>query len=266
MIRKKKSSLIDLTLKILIALSSIWASLETIASEDNLAIWRKFSLASTTVQEVFLSRTPQIAIYSNGLIVYRNKNQKLHQQVQLTKDEVSELFIMMQQRFGLLSLTNEWLDKELPYAKSIQVPFTENNDKMTIWIGLHTPPSLHSYSTELIKSRSVNQLIAPAWNALFEFNKYLTEFSHPQAQPYIPNRVEIVVQKLPKYMAQEAIEAVEWPIDSIDLSVIKGNRLRGFKTLSEPIAGTAYQFLNKHPVVQYKNKSYLVWIRPLLLR
>ena len=238
----------------------------THALEGEPAIWRKLARASNTVEELFLSRTPQIVIYGDGLIVYRDDDYKtIHQQVRLVGDGISELYLMMQNRFGLPSLTNDWLENELPYAQSIQEPFRENNDKVTIWIGLHSPPSLHTHTTGLLKSRSVNKLIAPAWNALYEFNSFLAGFYHPGGKIYIPDRVEIAVQKLPLYMMDQSENAVDWPIEAIDLASVTGKRPRGYRTMSGNPAREAYRLLTRHQVIRQDSQIYLVWIRPLLI-
>lgn len=230
------------------------------------AIWRKFVPASTTVHEVFLSRTPQIVIYGDGLIVFRNDDLKsLHRQVRLAGEELPLLFLMMQNSFGLPSLTNQWLENELPYARSIEEPYQDSDDRVTIWIGLHSPPSLHTYAPPLLKARSVNDVIAPAWNAMYKFNNFLAGFSHPGAGPYLPDRVEIAVQKLPRYMADQAAGAVDWPLDTIDLAEVKGKRPRGYKTLSGTDAREAYRLLISHQAVRSDGQVYLVWVRPLLL-
>ncbi len=141
---------------LLIAVTGLCLSAEAQETSTDPAIWRKLVHASTTVHEVFLSRTPQIVIYGDGLIVFRDDDFKtIHHQVRLVGDEMPLLFLMMQNSFGLPSLTNEWLENELPYAESIQVPFRESNDKVTIWIGLHSPPSMHTLSPPLLKARSV---------------------------------------------------------------------------------------------------------------
>ena len=235
-------------------------------SSSQPAIWRKLVRASTTVHEVFLSRTPQIVIYGDGLIVFRDDDIKTpHRQIRLEGEEISLLYVMMQNSFGLSSLTNEWLDNELPYARSIQKPFRENNDKVTIWIGLHAPPSRHTYSPALLKARSVNEVIAPAWNAMYKFNDFLSGFTHSGAQPFVPDRVEIAVQKLPGYMEDQSDEAVDWPLDSIDLAEVKGKRPRGYRKLDGASAREAYRLLTGHQAIRSGGEAYLVWVRPLLL-
>ena len=251
---------------LLIVLAGLFAAGEAHGSEGVPAIWRKMVRASTTVHEVFLSRTPQIVIYGNGLIVFRDDDFKtLYRQVRLEEEEIPGLYLMMQHRFGLPSLTNEWLDNELPSARSIQEPFRENNDKVTIWIGLHAPPSRHTYSPSLLKARSVNEVIAPAWNAMYKFNNFLSGFSHPRAQPFVPDRVEIAVQKLPGYMEDQSGNAVDWPLDSIGLAEMTGKRPRGYRTLIGADAREAYRLLTEHQVIRSAGQVYLVWVRPLLL-
>ena len=251
---------------LLIVLAGLFAAGEAHGSEGVPAIWRKMVRASTTVHEVFLSRTPQIVIYGNGLIVFRDDDFKtLYRQVRLEEEEIPGLYLMMQHRFGLPSLTNEWLDNELPSARSIQEPFRENNDKVTIWIGLHAPPSRHTYSPSLLKARSVNEVIAPAWNAMYKFNNFLSGFSHPRAQPFVPDRVEIAVQKLPRYMEDQSGNAVDWPLDSIGLAEMTGKRPRGYRTLIGADAREAYRLLTEHQVIRSAGQVYLVWVRPLLL-
>ncbi|MXX02600.1 MAG: hypothetical protein F4X08_11835 [Gemmatimonadetes bacterium] len=235
-------------------------------SEDDPAIWRKMVRASTTVHDVFLSRTPQIVIYGNGLVVFRDDDaQALHRYVRLVDEEVPGLYLVMQTTFGVSSLTNEWLDNELTYARSIQEPYRDNNDKVTIWIGMHSPPSLHTYSPALLKARSVNDVIAPAWNAMYKFNLFLAGFTHPRAEPYVPYRVEIAVQHLPRYMADQSGEAVDWPLDSIDLAEVKGKRPRGYRTLTGSSAREAYGLLTANQVIRSGDQLYLVWVRPVLL-
>ena len=249
-----------------IILAGLLTAAEGHGSEGDPAIWRKMVRASTTVHEVFLSRTPQIVIYGDGLIVFRDDDFKtLHRQVRLEGEEISLLYLMMQNSFGLSSLTNEWLDNELPYARSIQAPFRENNDKVTIWIGLHVPPSRHTYSPALLKARSVNEVIAPAWNAMYKFNSFLSGFSHSGARPFVPDRVEIAVQKLPGYMEDQSEEAVDWPLDAIDLAEAKGKRPRGYRKLTGANAREAYRLLTEHQAIRSGGQVYLVWVRPLLL-
>ncbi len=250
----------------LIALAGLFSAAEAHGSEGDPAIWRKLVRASTTVHEVFLSRTPQIVIYGDGLIVYRDDDfNTLHRQVRLEGDEIPALYVMMQRSFGLTSLTNEWLKNELPYARSIQEPFRDNNDRVTIWIGLHAPPSQHNYAPALLKARSVNEVIAPAWKAMYEFNNFLSGFSHPQASPFVPNRIEIAVQKLPGYLKDQAEEAVDWPLDSVDLAAVKGTRPRGYRKITGVDARTAYRLLTEHRTIRSDGEVYLVWVRPLLL-
>ncbi|MCY3553896.1 MAG: hypothetical protein OXH56_01110 [Gemmatimonadetes bacterium] len=259
------------TLKILIpgvlmVLAALLGAPTVHGSEDDPAIWRKMVRASTTVHDVFLSRTPQIVIYGNGLVVFRDDEaQALHRFVRLEGEEVPGLYLVMQTTFGLSSLTNEWLDNELTYARSIQEPYRDNNDKVTIWIGMHSPPSLHTYSPALLKARSVNDVIAPAWNAMYKFNLFLAGFTHPRAAPYVPDRVEIAVQHLPRYMADQSGEAVDWPLDTIDLAEVKGKRPRGYRTLTGPSAREAYGLLTGNQVIRSGDQLYLVWVRPVLV-
>lgn len=247
-------------------LAGLFASAEVHGSEGVPAVWRKMVRASTTVHEVFLSRTPQIVIYGDGFIVFRDDDLKtLHRQVRLEGEEIPGLYLVMQDSFGLPSLTNKRLIDELPYARSIQKPFRENNDKVTIWIGLHAPPSLHTYSPALLKARSGNEVIAPAWNAMYRFNNFLSGFSHLRVQPFVPDRVEIAVQKLPGYMEDQSGNAVDWPLDSIDLAEVKGKRSRGYRKLTRADARQAYRLLTEHQVIRSDGQTYLVWVRPLLL-
>ncbi len=250
----------------LIVLAALLGAPTAHGSEDDPAIWRKMVRASTTVHDVFLSRTPQIVIYGNGLVVFRDDDaQALHRYVRLEGEEVPGLYLVMQTTFGVSSLTNEWLDNELTYARSIQEPYRDNNDKVTIWIGMHSPPSLHTYSPALLKARSVNDVIAPAWNAMYKFNLFLAGFTHPRAEPYVPDRVEIAVQHLPRYMADQSGEAVDWPLDSIDLAEVKGKRPRGYRTLTGSSAREAYGLLTGNQVIRSGEQLYLVWVRPVLL-
>ncbi|MCY3712213.1 MAG: hypothetical protein OXH02_02865 [Gemmatimonadetes bacterium] len=236
-------------------------------SEGDPSIWRKLVRASTTVHEVFLSRTPQIVIYDNGFVVFRDDDARaLHRQVRLEGDDLTRLYLVMQNTFGLSSLTNAWLENELTYARSIQEPYRDNNDRVTIWIGMHSPPSLHTYSPALLKARSVNDVLAPAWNAIYEFNLFLAEFTHPEAEPYVPDRVEIAVQHLPRYMADQSGEAVDWPLDAIDLAEVKGKRPRGYRTLTGSSAREAYGLLTGNQVIRSGDQLYLVWVRPVLIR
>ncbi len=251
---------------LLFLMAGVLGTADVHGAEGEPAIWRKMVRASTTVHEVFLSRTPQIVIYGNGIVIFRDDDAgSLHRQIVLKDDEVPGLYLVMQTTFGLSSLTNEWLDNELPYARSIQEPYREDNDKVTIWIGLHTPPSRHTFSPALLKARSVNDVIAPAWNAMYKFNKFLVGFTHPRAEPYVPDRVEIAVQKLPRYMADQSDEAVDWPLESIDLAEVKGKRPRGYRTLTGPSARQAYQLLTEHQAIRSGGQVYLVWVRPILL-
>ena len=251
---------------VLMALAALLGAPTAHGSEGDPAIWRKMVRASTTVHEVFLSRTPQIVIYGNGLVVFRDDDaQALHRYVRLVDEEVPGLYLVMQTTFGLSSLTNEWLDNELTYARSIQEPYRDNNDKVTIWIGMHSPPSLHTYSPALLKARSVNDVIAPAWNAMYKFNLFLAGFTHPRADRYVPDRVEIAVQLLPRYMADQSGEAVDWPLNSIDLAEVTGKRPRGYRTLTGSSAREAYGLLTVNQVIRSGEQLYLVWVRPVLL-
>ena len=251
---------------LLVVLAALLGAPTVHGSENEPAIWRKMARASTTVHEVFLSRTPQIVIYGNGLVVFRDDDARsLHRYVQLEGEDVPGLYLVMQTTFGVSSLTNEWLDNELTYARSIQEPFRDNNDKVTIWIGIHSPPSLHTYSPALLKARSVNDVIAPAWNAMYKFNLFLAGFTHPKAAPYVPDHVEIAVQHLPRYLADQSGEAVDWPLDSIDLAEVKGKRPRGYRTLTGPSAREAYGLLTGNQVIRSGDQLYLVWVRPVLL-
>ncbi len=251
---------------LLVVLAALLGAPSVHGSENEPAIWRKMVRASTTVHEVFLSRTPQIVIYGNGLVVFRDDDARaLHRYVQLEGEDVPGLYLVMQTTFGVSSLTNEWLDNELTYARSIQEPFRDNNDKVTIWIGIHSPPSLHTYSPALLKARSVNDVIAPAWNAMYKFNLFLAGFTHPKAAPYVPDHVEIAVQHLPRYLADQSGEAVDWPLDSIDLAEVKGKRPRGYRTLTGPSAREAYRLLTGNQVIRSGDQLYLVWVRPVLL-
>ncbi|MXW05398.1 MAG: hypothetical protein F4Z81_10070 [Gemmatimonadetes bacterium] len=251
---------------VLMVLAALLGAPTAHGSEGEPAIWRKMVRASTTVHDVFLSRTPQIVIYGNGLVVFRDDDaQALHRYIRLVDEEVPGLYLVMQTTFGLSSLTNEWLDNELTYARSIQEPYRDNNDKVTIWIGMHSPPSLHTYSPALLKARSVNDVIAPAWNAMYKFNLFLAGFTHPRAAPYVPDRVEIAVQHLPRYMADQSGEAVDWPLDSTDLAEVKGKRPRGYRTLTGSSAREAYGLLTVNQVIRSGDQLYLVWVRPVLL-
>ena len=262
----KTGTLINVVPGLLILVAALLGASSVHGSENEPAIWRKMVRASTTVHDVFLSRTPQIVIYGNGLVVFRDDDARArHRYVQLEGEEVPGLYVVMQSNFGLSSLTNEWLDNELAYARSIQEPYRDNNDKVTIWIGIHAPPSLHTYSPALLKARSVNDVLAPAWNAIYEFNLFLAEFTHPGAEPYVPDRVEIAVQHLPRYMADQSDEAVDWPLDAIDLAEVKGKRPRGYRTLTGPSAREAYGLLTVNQVIRSGDQLYLVWVRPLLL-
>lgn len=251
---------------LLLVLATLFGASTVHGSEGEPAIWRKMVRASTTVHEVFLSRTPQIVIYGNGLVVFRDDDARAqYRHVRLEGEEVPGLYLVMQTTFGLSSLTNEWLDNELAYARSIQEPFRDNNDRVTIWIGMHSPPSLHTYSPALLKARSVNDVIAPAWNAMYKFNLFLTGFTHPRAEPYVPDRVEIAVQHLPRYMSDQSGEAVDWPLDSVDLAEVKGRRPRGYRTLTGFSAREAYGLLTGNQVIRAGDQLYLVWVRPVLL-
>lgn len=252
-------------IRLLIVLAGL-SPLAVHGAENNPAVWRKLVRASTTVHAVFLSRTPQIVIYEEGLVVFRDDDFKEgYRQVQLSGEDRIKLYLTMQSNFGISSLTNEWLENELPYARSIQEPFREDNDKVTIWIGLHTPPSQHTFSPSLLKARSVNEIIAPAWNAMYKFNDFLSSFTHPDVAPYVPDRVEIAVQNLPGYMKDQSDRAVDWPLASIDLAEVKGKRPRGYRTLTGADAREAYRLLTEHQAVLSGGQVYLVWVRPLLL-
>ncbi len=264
--KRNHDALRNLSFLVLIVLAGLCPPAAVHGAEYNPAIWRKLVRASTTVHEAFLSRSPQIVIYEEGLVVFRDDDfQKGYRQVQLSGEDRIKLYLTMQSSFGLSSLTNEWLENELPYARSIEEPYQENNNKVTVWIGLHTPASLHTYSTGMLKARSGNSLIAPAWNAFYEFNNFLAGFTYPEVEPYVPDRVEIAVQKLPRYMADQSDLAVEWPLDAIDLAAVKGKRPRGYRTLSGSSAREAYRLLNEHQAVRSGDQVYLVWVRPLLL-
>lgn len=235
--------------------------------ENQPFIWRKLAPGSSTVEEVFLTRTPQFVMFRDGLIIYRDDDfKKPYKQIRLNSKELGSIYVYMQNNFGLPALTPDRLNRELPYIKSVQKPvYEDDNTRVSIWISMHTPPSLHTYGTKLLAARSVSEKLGPGWKALYELSRFLAVYDHTQATPYIPERVEIAVQVLPSYMADQAGEAVEWTLSDVDLNQAKGKRMRGFKTLQGDAAQRAYKLLTENPIVKSGDTVYLVWVRPLIL-
>ena len=229
-------------------------------------IWRKLVPGSSTVEEVFLTRTPQFVLFLEGLIIYRDEAfKKPYQQIRLNSKELGALYLYMQNTFGLPALSPDRLGRELPYIKSVQKAVYDDNTKVSIWIGMHTPPSLHTYGTKLLAARSVNVRLGPGWKALYDLSHFLSYYQHTKAEPYVPDRVEIAVQTLPSYMADQADQAVAWSLTDVDLNEAKGKRIRGFKTLKGDTARKAYALLSEHQVVKAGDTVFLVWVRPLIM-
>ena len=124
---------------------------------------------------------------ATALVVFRDDDaQALHRYVRLEGDEVPGLYLVMQTTFGVSSLTNEWLDNELTYARSIQEPYRDNNDKVTIWIGMHSPPSLHTYSPRAAQGPFRQRRDRAGVERMYKFNLFLAGFTHPRAYRYVP--------------------------------------------------------------------------------
>ena len=236
------------------------------AAENQPFLWRKMVPGSSTVEEVFLSRTPQFVMFREGLIIYRDDAfKKPYKQVQLNQLELGSFYLYMQNTWGLPALTPDRLNRELPYIKSVQKAVYNDNTNISIWIGMHTPPSLHVYGTKLLAARSVNEKLGPGWKALHDMGVFLSSYDHTKAEPYLPGRVEIAVQTLPDYMADQAHQAVAWPLEEVDLNAAKGQRMRGFMTLEGETAQKAYLLLTRQQIVKAGDTVFLVWVRPLIL-
>ena len=229
-------------------------------------LWRMLIPASATTQAIFLSRSPQFVLFSDGRIVYRDDTFKNpYQQIQLSKQQFTVLWPKWQQDFGLFSLVPDRLKRETPYIQSVQKPLSQNNDKVSVWIGVHSPPSLHTYSVALLEARAGNVKLGPAWDALYRLSGFLATFAVPTAEPYHPDRVELAVQELPAYRANAAPLAVEWSLKGVSLAEIKGQRSQGFRTLTGETARQAYLLLSTNEIVKSGGVTYLVWVRPLLM-
>ncbi|MEE2710699.1 MAG: hypothetical protein VYA69_14005 [Gemmatimonadota bacterium] len=231
------------------------------------AFWRQLIPGSTTVKSMFATRSPQFIMYREGLIVYRNDLYNTsYQQVRLTKEEQAGLVRSMEGAFRLSGITTNRLRREDPYIQSVQKTLDPNNkNTVVIWLGMHSPPSLHRYRQTLLEARSGNDKLGPAWNMLYELNQYLSSFNHPRAKPLVPEEIEIAVQALPSYLSDKADSAKHWPFSDVSLENIKGARNRGFKTLTGNRARSAYSFLSGQPIISDGDSVYEVWVRPILL-
>ena len=228
-------------------------------------LWRMLIPASATTQAIFLSRSPQFVLFSDGRIVYRDDTfKKPYQQIRLSKQQFTVLWPQWQQGFGLFSLLPSRLQRETPYIQSVQKPLSQNNDKISVWIGVHSPPSLHTFPVALLEARAGNIKLGPAWDALYRLSGFLAAFAAPNAEPYHPDRVELAVQELPAYRAKAAHLAVEWSLTGVSLAEIKGQRSQGFRTLTGAAARQAYLMLSTNEIVRSGGVTYLVWVRPLL--
>lgn len=236
------------------------------AADSQPFIWRKLVSGSSTIEEAFSTRTPQFILFRDGLIIYRDGAfKKPYQQVRLNKQELSAFYIHMQNTYGLPGLTPGRLKRELPYIKSVQKAVYNDNTRVSIWIGMHTPPSLHTFGMKLLQARSVNERLGPGWKGLYELSQLLSVYIHTKAETYLPDRVEIAVQILPSYLTDQADQAVAWSLTDVDLNEAKGKRMRGFKTLKGEAARQAYTFLTEHQIVKSDDTVFLVWVRPLIL-
>lgn len=229
-------------------------------------LWRMLIPGSATTQAIFLSRTPQFILFNDGRIVYRDDTFKNpYRQIRLSKQQFSLLWLQWQQDFGFFSLIPTRLQRETPYIQSMQKPLSQNNDKITLWIGTHSPPSLHTYSAALLEARSGNVKLGPAWDALYRLSLFLANFAVPDAELYHPDRVELAVQELPAYRAGAAHLAEEWSVTGVNLAEVKGQAAQGFRTLTGEVGRQAYQLLSHNEVVKSGGVTYLVWVRPLLM-
>jgi hypothetical protein len=234
--------------------------------EDAPVLWRQLVPASSTTREIFLTRSPQFVLFRDGRIVYRDDAFKRpYQQVRLSEAELGAFWLYLQNEFGLPGLTPNRLKRETPYIAGVQKEVRNDNTKVSIWIGIHNPPSLHSYTTALLEARSNNTRLGPAWDALYRLHRYLAAFTFPKAEPYVPDRVEIAVQDLPSYRSGSSASAAAWPFPQVNLATIKGDRRPGFQTLTGEAARQAYALLAKTDVVKSGDGVYLVWVRPLIL-
>jgi len=229
-------------------------------------LWRQIAPASATTQQVFLNRSPQFTLFTDGLIVFRDDtSQTPYRQIRLSQSEVSALLVRWAGEFGLPGLTTNRLKRETPYIESVQKELKNDPSKVSIWIGIHNPPSLHTYPLALLEARSGNTKLGPGWDALYRLQRYLSTFTDPRAEPFVPERIEISVQELPPHLSGSAALAKEWPIPGVRLPDVKGTRKQGFRTLTGETARQAYTLLRQTEVVKSGNGVYLVWARPLLL-
>lgn len=231
------------------------------------AFWRQLIPGSTTVKSMFVARSPQFIMYRDGLIVYRpGLTDTPYHQIQLTPEEQAFLVRSLQDAYRLSGITANRLKREDPYIQSVQKTLDPNKkDTVVIWLGMHSPPTLHRYRQTLLEARSGNEQLGPAWNMLYEFSQYLSSFNHPKSKPLVPDKIEVAVQALPSYLSDKADSAKQWPLSEVALGDIKGSRNRGFKTLNGDLARSAYSFLSGQSIISDGHNVYEVWVRPILL-
>lgn len=245
-----------------------WTPPATAADDETVPIlWRQTTPASATTEAMFIYRSPQFIVYRNGRIVFRDDALTLpYQQTQLDEDALRRFLASLEAAYHISAITSARLKAEEPYIKSVQKPvWTRDASTVTIWIGVRNPPSLHRQNVTILEARDHDPRLGPAWQALSRLNQYLAAFHHPDATPFVPDRVEIAVQHLPSRMAEKAASAASWPLSDVSLEAIKGERLRGYHRLSGEPARTVYRLVTENPVVREGDTVYLVWTRPLLL-
>lgn len=234
--------------------------------EQKPLFWRQFIPGSATTRAMFLSRSAQLVLYRNGMVIYQGDRDMPYQQVMLSKNEFIILVGRIEAEYHLSVVTPERLKNEEPYIKSVQKSMSGNDvSSVVMWFGIHRPPSLFRYPAELLKARSGNIKLGPAWDSLYRYSQYLSTFHHPRAKPLVPDRIEIAVQPLPSYLSDAADSAVAWPLADVALREVQGARKRGFHTLTGDAARLAYKLLSTNSVVSDAGVTYLVWARPLLL-
>lgn len=235
-------------------------------NERQPAIWRQLIAGSSTVKSMFVTRSPQFILYSDGFIVYRSDQMDTrYKQVQLTEQERVYLVRSLESNYRVSGITNSRLKREEPYIQSMQKPVDPNNkNTVVLWLGMHSPPSVHRASQTLMKARSGNVELGPAWNLMYELSQFLSTFGHPRAELLVPDEIEIAVQELPTYLNDQANAAMPWPLKKVSLKEIQGNRKRAFKTLKGRDAQLAYAFLSEQSIVSEGNERFEVWVRPIL--
>ena len=251
-----------------IALSLMFSVPESDAQQNERqpAIWRQLIAGSSTVKSMFVTRSPQFILYSDGFIVFRGDQMDTpYKQVKLTEQERVYLVRSLESNYRVSGITNSRLKREEPYIQSMQKPVdTNNKNTVVLWLGMHSPPSVHRASQTLMKARSGNVELGPAWDLMYQLSQFLSTFSHPRSERLKPDEIEIAVQVLPSYLAEQASTAKPWPLREVSLKEIRGTRKRAFKSLKGRDAQLAYTFLSERSIVSEGNERFEVWVRPIL--